>query len=391
MSSTPNRLSAMGRQSPFQRQNSTRNSASPVSSPTKAASSLSPLKTNNLSANNLSISSLLPEKTSPFVRRPSQMSSSEDRPTSPFARPSSSLSFATSPSRPTSMIVQSDDVFTTRPSSVIHNKALAPAEPLSPRPSHAPLRPSTASFDGARCSSEEPALASPFFSPPSPANLRPTTYRTATSSTAATVRPSVIPTQPKLNPPKLKTMGGVGSGGAYNHVPQPLLHSMRESFEVLDSSNLGTVTSAAISDMLSQLGLDNKPAALRDFFPPNGPGQLNLARYLDILSAPLADLSQPEELRAAFEAFDVDDSGQIDVSILRDALLHTAPQPGEDMTRLSEKEVDGILGEFAGRRAFGSKGLNAAKGKGDVFKYRDFMANVSGGGANAAGSDGLAV
>jgi Ca2+-binding EF-hand superfamily protein len=164
---------------------------------------------------------------------------------------------------------------------------------------------------------------------------------------------------------------------------------MRESFEVLDSSNSGTVTSAAISDMLSQMGLDNTPAALGDFFPPNGPGQLNLARYLDILSAPLADLSQPEELRAAFEAFDVDDSGQIDVSVLRDALLSTAPQPGEDMIKLSEREVDGILGEFAGRRAFGSKGLNAAKNKGDVFKYRDFMANISGGGANAAGPDGL--
>jgi Ca2+-binding EF-hand superfamily protein len=166
---------------------------------------------------------------------------------------------------------------------------------------------------------------------------------------------------------------------------------MRESFEVLDSSNSGTVSSAAISDMLSQLGLDNNPAALRDFFPPNGPGQLNLARYLDILSAPLADLSQPEELRAAFEAFDVDDSGQIDVSMLRDALLHTAPQPGEDMIRLSEKEVDGVLAEFAGRRAFGSKGLNAAKNKGDVFRYRDFMANVSGGGANVMGSEGVAV
>lgn len=147
------------------------------------------------------------------------------------------------------------------------------------------------------------------------------------------------------------------------------------------------MNSAAVSDMLSQMGLDNKPSALKDFFPPSGPPQLNLARYLDSLCGPLGDLSQPDELKAAFEAFDVDDSGQIDVTVLRDALLHTAPQPGEDMIRLSEREVDGILGEFTGRRAFGSKGLNAAKSKSDVFKYRDFMANVSGSSA-ATGPEG---
>ena len=132
--------------------------------------------------------------------------------------------------------------------------------------------------------------------------------------------------------------------------------------------------------MLAQLGLDNNPSALKDFFPPSGPAQLNLARYLDILSGPLGELSEADELQAAFEAFDVDDSGQVDIAVLRDALLHTAPQPGEDMVRLSEREVDGILGEFAGRRAFGSKGVNAGKTKGEVFRYRDFMANVSAGG-----------
>lgn len=162
---------------------------------------------------------------------------------------------------------------------------------------------------------------------------------------------------------------------------------MRESFEVLDSNTAGIINSAAVSEMLSQLGLDNAPAALKDFFPARGPAQLNLARYLDVLSGPLADMSQPDELRAAFEAFDVDDSGQIDVSILRDALLRTAPQPGEDNTRLSEREVDAILGEFTSRRAFGTKGLHASNAKGDVFRYRDFMANISGGGATASGTD----
>lgn len=155
---------------------------------------------------------------------------------------------------------------------------------------------------------------------------------------------------------------------------------MRESFEVIDSSNSGSINSASLASTLDQMGQHATPASLQAFFPPNTPGQLNLARYLDMLSGPLADLSHNDELRAAFEAFDVDDSGQIDVAELRDALLNTAPEPGETMIRLSERDVDGILGEFAGRRAFGAKGLNVAKTKGEVFRYHDFMASISGGG-----------
>lgn len=174
-----------------------------------------------------------------------------------------------------------------------------------------------------------------------------------------------------------------GSGSAYKNVPQPLLRSMRESFEVLDSNNTNSIDSASVSSMLEQMGMPNNASALTSFFPPNAPAQLNLARYLDTLSAPLAELSAPEELMAAFSAFDVDDSGQIDVNELKKALLNTAPEVGEEDYRMSERELDQILGEFSGRRAFGAKGVNVAKGKGEVFKYRDFMQAVNGGNADA--------
>ena len=109
----------------------------------------------------------------------------------------------------------------------------------------------------------------------------------------------------------------------------------------------------------------------------------------------MASLSSPDELSAAFEAFDVDDSGQVDVTELRRALLETAPEPGDGGARLSEGEVDAVLGEFAGRRAFGAKGLHAGKGKGEVFRYREFMAGVWGGGgggeAGVEGADGVGV
>lgn len=141
--------------------------------------------------------------------------------------------------------------------------------------------------------------------------------------------------------------------------------------------------------MLEQMGLPHTPTSVREYFPPNAPSQLNLARYLDTLSTPLSDLSHPAELEAAFSAFDVDDSGQIDVAELRNALLNTAPEPGEQMIRLSEREVEGILGEFAARRAFGAKGVNVAKGKGEVFRWREFMGSISGGGCGGGGGEGV--
>jgi len=168
---------------------------------------------------------------------------------------------------------------------------------------------------------------------------------------------------------------------------------MRESFEVLDSNNAGAVTSADVSAMLEQLGIDNSSAALSSFFPPNQPGNLNLARFLDTLAGPMAELSQTDELMAAFGAFDVDDSGQIDLHELRDALVHTNPEV-DGGARMSEREVDMILGEYAGRRAFGGKGVLGKEiggnGKrGEVFRYRDFMANISGTGM--AGQEGVAA
>ena len=110
---------------------------------------------------------------------------------------------------------------------------------------------------------------------------------------------------------------------------------------------------------------------------------MNLARYLDTLSGPLAELSQPEELLAAFGAFDVDDSGQIDVAELKRALA----EEGE----MSEREVESVLAEFSGRRAFGAKGTHVAKGKGEVFRYREFMGAVGGGNGGDAGLGGEVV
>lgn len=179
----------------------------------------------------------------------------------------------------------------------------------------------------------------------------------------------------------MRPAGPNRGASAYTSLPPPLLHALRSSFEILDPSATGSITPSTLPETLEQIGLPApNPSQLLAHFPPPHTAGLNLATYLDTLSAPLAQLSPPDELLAAFAAFDIDDSGQIDARELREALLKTGPEPGEEDYRMSEHEIDSVLGEFVGRRAFGAKGLNAAKGKGEVFRYRDFMGNLSGGG-----------
>ena len=110
------------------------------------------------------------------------------------------------------------------------------------------------------------------------------------------------------------------------------------------------------------------------------------------MSTLLAPLSSEKELLAAFEAFDTDDSGQVDVGVLKEALLSTSGGRGGGMgigggglggrVCLSAEEVDEVLEGFKGRRAFGTRGGGGGlSGAGDVFRYGEFVASVLGNGA----------
>lgn len=99
--------------------------------------------------------------------------------------------------------------------------------------------------------------------------------------------------------------------------------------------------------------------------------------FLNTLSGLLAPLSSQLELLNAFAAFDDDDSGQVDVSELRDALLHTSPEADE--RPFTQREVEKVLGGFTGRRAFG-KGVGK---RGEVFRYQEFVGSIVGGGAGS--------
>ncbi|KAF2192224.1 hypothetical protein K469DRAFT_716727 [Zopfia rhizophila CBS 207.26] len=300
--------------------------------------------------------------TTPTPYKPSPLSFNSSR-TSPFRRPNSPHTHSPSTVRPST------------PTS-------SPLKPTPTTPSQTPLRQSTTgnasnnppswlNTRGTTTAPEAPASPTRHVSSSTSHTVRPTNTASlaarfdgiASSSTPPPSRPAAAPRAKSSDP--------------LAHIPPALLHSMRESFSVLDRSNNGSVNSSDIADMLSQLGLSATPSTLSTYFP-GGAQSINLATYLNTLSELLSSLSHPSELNAAFEAFDDADDGQIDLGELKDALLYTAPEVGE--RKLTEREIDMVVEGFSGRRAFGKGGKGL--GRGEVFRYPEFVASVTGGGNN---------
>lgn len=102
----------------------------------------------------------------------------------------------------------------------------------------------------------------------------------------------------------------------------------------------------------------------------------------------MAPLSSQEELLNAFSAFDDDDSGQIDLDELRDALIHTSPEAGE--SPLTEREIDNVVSGFTGKKAFGKRGTRSGGGgrRGDVFHYQEFVGSITGGTESGSAAEG---
>jgi len=155
-------------------------------------------------------------------------------------------------------------------------------------------------------------------------------------------------------------------------------------------------------ETLSSLGLQDSINS-SSFFPANQPQQLSLPQFLNQLANILVALSPQQELVNAFAAFDDDDSGQVDIAELKDALLNTAQDPGE--RALTERDVERALDGFTGRRVFtrnavgiaGVKGLGSGVGNGptrkngDVFRYQEFVGNLTGGPATVGNGQAQAV
>ncbi|SZF03888.1 unnamed protein product [Blumeria hordei] len=166
-------------------------------------------------------------------------------------------------------------------------------------------------------------------------------------------------------------------GSALSKLQAGQIRELREGFQILDRDSDGHVGKDDIADMLTQLGLSANSTDLSEFFPSSGPQTATLPAYLNSLANILSELSPASELLTAFSAFDEDDSGQVNLSELKNNLLHINSDPRE--AHLSEEEIDSVVNGFTGRRAF-DKSMGGVLGRrGEIFKYQEFVASISGG------------
>ncbi|BCS19013.1 putative calmodulin [Aspergillus puulaauensis] len=190
---------------------------------------------------------------------------------------------------------------------------------------------------------------------------------------------SAIDSSPSSMEAKATSMMAASSDAAARLAPAQL-REIREAFQVLDRDNDGFVDKEDVADVLVNVGQD--PSTLSQFFPPGSSSTINFPTFLNTLSQLLSPLSSRQELVNALAAFDEDDSGEVDVEELRDALLNTSPDDGE--RPLTDREINEVLSGFTGRKAFGGK-LGKAQGngkRGEVLRYQEFVNTVTGGTEN---------
>ncbi|KAK4171863.1 hypothetical protein QBC36DRAFT_339142 [Triangularia setosa] len=233
-------------------------------------------------------------------------------------------------------------------------------------------------------------------SPGSPNTLRQTTPTASPTKTAGPPSPVLdfkpargspgreLPTpQARLSPrPVASKSGPIGHGSAMSQLQPSQVRTLREGFQILDRDSDGVVNREDVVDMLNQLGLPSNASEVTQFFPPSAPQTMTMALFMNSIAGSLAALSPSAELLSAFSAFDDDDSGQIDVAELRDALLNTAPEPGQQP--LTSLDVEKVINGFTSRRAFTKSKTGGGLGKrGEVFRYQDFVNSVVGGNAGS--------
>ncbi|KPM35341.1 hypothetical protein AK830_g11218 [Neonectria ditissima] len=227
-----------------------------------------------------------------------------------------------------------------------------------------------------------PTKAGPFGSTTS-RFARPTTPTSQTSSQpswtpkARSTHEDMVASPPRMGAMRSPVSKSLGHGSALSQLQPAQVRTLRDGFQILDRDCDGVVNREDVADMLNQLGLPSGASDVSKFFPPSAPQTIAVAAFLNSLAEALAALSPSAELLSAFSAFDDDDSGQVDLAELRNALLETAPEPGE--RAMTAMEVDKIMNGFTGRRAF-NRNMNAHLGakRGEVFKYQEFVNSVMG-------------
>ncbi|KAI5789195.1 hypothetical protein FPQ18DRAFT_342086 [Pyronema domesticum] len=180
--------------------------------------------------------------------------------------------------------------------------------------------------------------------------------------------PSSFPRPPKSSPLPYSSPDAARNrtvSGSLNTLSPAQISQLKESFSLLDKDGDGILSPQDLASMLSSLGLDSSPSSINAYLS-SAPSPFNLASYLTHSSQQLSLLAPMSDLLAAFEAFDENDNGCVDVEELRLALTSM----GERMT---DEEVDRAMKGFTKRRGLRGR---------DEFEYREFVGLLQGKGGD---------
>ncbi|KTW27625.1 hypothetical protein T552_02067 [Pneumocystis carinii B80] len=128
------------------------------------------------------------------------------------------------------------------------------------------------------------------------------------------------------------------SSGVFTQLTSAQINEFKESFTLLDKDGNGIITKEDLEAMFVSLG-QNPTSSDLSYMLSLMPSPLNFATYLTFFSMHLSEISQREDIIKAFQTFDEDNSGKVNLYDLKDALMTMG-------SRMSEQQVDNALKRF---------------------------------------------
>lgn len=140
------------------------------------------------------------------------------------------------------------------------------------------------------------------------------------------------------SPTQLKTRS---TSGVFTQLTSTQINELKESFALLDKDGNGVISKEDLEAMLVSLG-QNPTSSDLSYMLSLIPSPLNFAAYLTFFSTHLSAISPREEITDAFKTFDENNSGKVNLDVLKDALMTMG-------SRMSEDQVDNALKKFTNR------------------------------------------
>lgn len=138
-----------------------------------------------------------------------------------------------------------------------------------------------------------------------------------------------------------KTIKGGGKKGK-PELSEDQKQELKEAFELFDADKVGSIDLHELKVLMRALGFDVKKADVIKIVhdvDPNNEGTVVYEQFLEIMGEKYAQRDPEDEIKKAFQLFDDDHSGLIDIKNMK----RVARELGEN---LSEEELQAMIDEF---------------------------------------------